>query len=83
MDESDRQKGPRLNKVIRSDSGGAEGARLEKPLLRPPPRAGVVNAEDFEAHTSAKQIIAERYVVPEAREQDAHRPGRVLVVLDD
>ncbi len=46
-----------IGKVIKSDSG--EGAPLnEKPLL-PPPRRGVLNAEEYEAKTAGKQIIAE------------------------
>lgn len=45
-----------IGKVIKSD--GADAAPLsEKPVLPPPRRAGVVNAEEFEAHTTAKQII--------------------------
>jgi type III secretion protein L len=63
MDDSDRRPvGPgsgqnqRLSKVIRGDASSDPN---DKPLLRPPPRAGVVNAEDFEAITNAKQIIAD------------------------
>jgi type III secretion protein L len=47
-----------LGKVIKS---GAleEGGMTEKPMLHPPRRAGVVNAEEFEAHTRGKEIIQE------------------------
>ncbi len=55
--EDDRRPAPRvLGKVIKSDA--AEPA-AEKPILPPPRRGGVVNAEEFEAMTTAKQIIAE------------------------
>jgi type III secretion protein L len=66
MDDSDRRpagpgsgQGPRLNKVIRGDAATSDGPHYDKPALRPPPRAGVVNAEEFEAHTAAKQIVAD------------------------
>ncbi len=68
MDESDRRpagagsgQAPRLNKVIRGDAAASDAPAYEKPLLRPPPRAGVVNAEEFEAHTTAKQILADAH----------------------
>jgi type III secretion protein L len=41
-------------KVIKGDA--AEGV-VDKPILPPPRRAGVLNAEEFEAHSTAKQII--------------------------
>lgn len=45
-----------VSKVIKSDSG--EGvSSSERPLLAPPRRAGVLNAEEFEAKTVGKQII--------------------------
>lgn len=57
--EDDRRPPSRvLGKVIKSDSG-EHGAPSEKPLLPPPRRGGVVNAEEFEAMTTAKQIVAE------------------------
>jgi type III secretion protein L len=47
-----------LGKVIKSGEGGdAHGG--DKPILPPPRRGGVVNAEEFEAMTTAKQIIAD------------------------
>ncbi len=68
MDESERRPGapsggaPRLNKVIRGDAANsassAEAPQFEKPALRSPARAGVVGAEEFEAHGIGKQIIA-------------------------
>ena len=64
MDDSDRRPAPpsgsnqRLSKVIRADAANPDSPLNEKPLLRPPARAGVMNSEDFEAHTSAKQIVA-------------------------
>ncbi len=55
--EDDRRPPPRvLGKVIKSDAGEAAA---EKPILPPPRRGGVVNAEEFEAMTTAKQIVAE------------------------
>jgi type III secretion protein L len=41
-------------KVIKGDA--AEGI-MDKPVLPPPRRAGVLNAEEFEAHSTAKQIV--------------------------
>jgi|CXWL01.1.fsa_nt_gi type III secretion protein L len=45
-------------KVIKGSGSGGEPSGADK-VLRPPPRAGVINAEDFEARGTAKQIIAE------------------------
>lgn len=66
MDDSERRPAPpgsggnqRLSKVIRGDAANPDNPLNDKPLLRPPPRAGVVNAEDFEAMTSGKQIVAD------------------------
>jgi type III secretion protein L len=47
-----------LGKVIKSGEGGEPHAG-DKPILPPPRRGGVVNAEEFEAMTTAKQIIAD------------------------
>lgn len=64
MDDSERRpnpssgQGPRLNKVIRGDAASTDAPVFEKPALRPPPR-GVVNAEEFEARTSARDIVAD------------------------
>ena len=65
MDDSERRPPPsgsggsqRLSKVIRGDAANPDNPLNEKPVLRPPPRAGVVNAEDFEAMNMAKQIVA-------------------------
>lgn len=41
-------------KVIKGDA--AEGV-VDRPILPPPRRAGVLNAEEFEAHSTAKQIV--------------------------
>ncbi len=64
MDDSERRPAPpnsggaqRLSKVIRGDAANPDNPLNDKPVLRPPPRAGVVNAEAFEALTEAKQII--------------------------
>ncbi len=55
-DERRASSAPRvIGKVIKSDGGDAPLS--EKPLLPPPRRAGVVNAEEYEAHTAAKQIV--------------------------
>ncbi len=63
-DESERRSGPSnaarvLGKVIKSGEVHDSGPLADKGTLRPPPRAGVLNAEEFEAHTTAKQIVAE------------------------
>ena len=65
MDDSERRPPPpagsggnqRLSKVIRGDAANPDNPLNDKPVLRPPPRAGVVSAEDYEAGTVAKQII--------------------------
>jgi type III secretion protein L len=55
MEDERRPASRVLGKVIKSDAGEPAG---DKPIL-PPPRRGVVNAEEFEAMTAAKQIIHE------------------------
>src|SRR6478735_8155783 len=47
-------------KVIKGDGSSAEVSIPDspRPALRPP-RAGVVNAEEYEARTTAQQIIAD------------------------
>jgi type III secretion protein L len=60
MDE--REKAPAaparvVGKVIKSEGGG-ELASADKPVLRPP-RAGLINAEEYDARSTARQIIAE------------------------
>jgi len=59
MDESsgERRSGRVVGKVIKRGDASSEPSGGEKPLLRPPPRAGVLNAEEYEAHTQAKQIV--------------------------
>ncbi len=47
-----------IGKVIKSEGSDASAAS-EKPVLRPPPRGGVLNAEEYEARTSANQIVIE------------------------
>jgi type III secretion protein L len=49
----------RVGKVIKGDASSLESALGDKPLLRPPQRGGVVNAEEFDARSTAKGIIAE------------------------
>jgi type III secretion protein L len=47
-----------IGKVIKGD--GSEGVSfVDKPVLPPPRRAGVLNAEEYEAHGRGKEIIAE------------------------
>jgi type III secretion protein L len=60
MDE--REKAPAAparvaGKVIKSEVGG-DLAGSDKPVLRPP-RAGLINAEEYDARSTARQIIAE------------------------
>ncbi len=45
-----------IGKVIKGDAAPAEAVGEARPVLRPP-RAGVVNAEVYEAHQSAQAII--------------------------
>lgn len=60
MEDERRPPSRVLGKVIKSDSSGEHVAGVpEKPILPPPRRGGVVNAEEFEAMTTAKQIIAD------------------------
>ncbi len=80
MDDSERRpaapasgQGPRLNKVIRGDAATSDTPQYEKPVLRPPPRAGVVNAEEFEARTAAKDIVGEAKKQAEEIIAEAHR----------
>lgn len=47
-----------IGKVIKSGEA-VEAPALEKPSVPSPRRAGVLNAEEFEAHGKAKEIIAE------------------------
>lgn len=59
-DESRPANAPRvIGKVIKSSSTGEPSPLSDKPLLPPPGRRGVVNAEEYEARTTAKQIVAE------------------------
>lgn len=63
MDDNERAgrplsgQNPRLSRVIRGDAVGGDVPLSDKPVLRPPPRGQVLNAEEFEAHSAAKQII--------------------------
>ncbi|HEX8818435.1 MAG TPA: FliH/SctL family protein [Archangium sp.] len=50
-----------IGKVIKGDSAGEPLASSERPVLRPPPRAGVMNAEVFDARQSAQGIIEEAH----------------------
>lgn len=47
-----------IGKVIKGD-GAAEPVAQERPVLRTPPRAGVMNAEVFEARQGAQGILEE------------------------
>lgn len=46
-----------VGKVIKGE-GASEVPGLDKPVLRPP-RAGLINAEEYDARSTARQIIAE------------------------
>jgi type III secretion protein L len=47
-----------IGKVIKSGDASDSPSISEKPILPPPPRrAGVLNAEEYEAHTTARQIV--------------------------
>jgi type III secretion protein L len=50
-----------IGKVIKGGGDAIDGPSIsEKPILPPPPRrAGVLNAEEFEAHTTARQIVVD------------------------
>ena len=48
-----------IGKVIKGDSGGEASPGGDRPVLRPPPRAGVMNAEVFDARQTAQGIIEE------------------------
>jgi type III secretion protein L len=50
-----------IGKVIKGDSAGEPLANSDRPVLRPPPRAGVMNAEVFDARQTAQGIIEEAY----------------------
>lgn len=60
-----------IGKVIKSDGG--DRSIGEKPLLPPPRRAGVLNAEEYEAKTAGKQIIAEALAKAEEIKAEALR----------
>lgn len=48
-----------IGKVIKGGEASDHSALSEKPLLPPPRRAGVLNADEFEAKGKAKEIIAQ------------------------
>lgn len=77
MDERDDRRpqgnAPRVAKVIKGDAAGIDVPLSDKPLLRPPHRGGVVNAEEFEARTTAKGIIAEAEQKAEAIVAEANK----------
>lgn len=51
-----------IGKVIKGGGDAGDGGSLsEKPILPPPKRAGVLNAEEFEAKQEGKKIIAEAH----------------------
>ncbi len=45
-----------IGKVIKGDG---DAAVADRPALAPPRRAGVLNAEEYDAHQTAKQIVAD------------------------
>lgn len=61
-----------IGKVIKGDSGEVSPLS-EKPLLPPPRRGGVVNAEEYEAKTAGKQILAEAQARAEEIKAEALR----------
>jgi type III secretion protein L len=72
MDDERRPPSRVIGKVIKSD-GGDGLPSSEKPILPPPRRGGVVNAEEYEAMTHAKQIIAEAQKRADEIKAEAHR----------
>jgi type III secretion protein L len=48
-----------IGKVIKGDSAGEASPGGDRPVLRPPPRAGVMNAEVFDARQTAQGILEE------------------------
>jgi type III secretion protein L len=48
-----------IGKVIKGDAAAEPVVAPERPALRPPPRAGVMNAEVFEARQGAQGILEE------------------------
>lgn len=63
-----------IGKVIKGGEGATELPLQEKPVLPPPPRRpGVLNAEEFEAKTDAKQIRAKAQEEAEAIKAEALR----------
>lgn len=63
-----------IGKVIKSDGSSEVSALPEKPILPPPPRRpGVLNAEEYEAKTVAKQIIADAQTKAEEIKAEALR----------
>lgn len=62
-----------IGKVIKGDSGEVSPLS-EKPLAAPPPsRRGVVNAEEYEAKTVGKEIIAKAQAQADEIKAEAHR----------
>jgi type III secretion protein L len=61
-----------IGKVIKGDSGEISPLS-EKPALPPPPRRGVVNAEEYEAKTVGKEIIAKAQAQADEIKAEAHR----------
>lgn len=63
-----------IGKVIKSDGSGDLPSVQEKPILPPPPRRpGVLNAEEYEAKTAARQIIADANAKAEEIKAEALR----------
>ena len=63
-----------IGKVIKGGGDSGEVSPLsEKPMLPPPGRRGVVNAEEYEAKTAGKQIIAEAQLKAEEIKAEALR----------
>jgi type III secretion protein L len=63
-----------LGKVIKGDGLDPGSLPEGKPLLPPPPRrAGVLNAEEYEAHTAARQIVVDAQKKAEELKAEALR----------
>ena len=62
-----------IGKVIKGGDSSEVSPLHEKPLLPPPSRRGVVNAEEYEAKTAGKQIIAEAQAKAEEIKAEALR----------
>lgn len=62
-----------IGKVIKGDATAEPVVSTERPVLRTPPRAGVMNAEVFEARQSAQGILEEAQREKERILEEAER----------